>query len=258
VPAERARTISYGVDSLSPDAFSTRNAQHKNDRLRVAYVGRVVEEQKRVSRMLPVCAELRRRKVDFELHIIGDGPARASLQEKFTSSGLDDNVRFHGWCSPAEVKQLLSEMDVFLLLSDYEGLPVALLEAMGYGVVPVVTRIASGNSEVIREGTNGFFVHAGDFEDCAQRLELLARDKQRVTEMSAEAWKTAQAYTITRMAEKYLDTFGELMRQVVPRAPRPPNPANYPLMPSCVSRYPQWLRKMKRRFVALPKKSISF
>jgi glycogen synthase len=140
-------------------------------------------------------------------------------------------------------------MDVFLLLSDYEGLPVALLEAMGHGVVPVVTRIASGNSEIIRDGTNGFFVNAGDFEDCVQRLELLARDKQRVTEMSAEAWKTAQGYTITRMVEQYLDTFGELMRHVVPRAPRPRHSADYPLMPSCVSRYPRWLRKMKQRFI---------
>ena len=80
----------------------------------------------------------------IEAHLIGDGPDRAACEQLVHQAGFADRIHFHGRVPPEQVQPLLQRSQAILLMSEYEGLPVALLEAMAAGVVPVVRSIESG------------------------------------------------------------------------------------------------------------------
>jgi glycosyltransferase involved in cell wall biosynthesis len=162
-----------------------------------------------------------------------------------TARGLGPFLRFWGWRTPEEVRSHLRELDILVLFSKFEGLPLVLLEAMGHGVVPVVTRTESGNAELIRDGENGYLIPIGDIEAFAARLRHLANHPEAFSRLRQASYATARAYSIDRMTSAYLACLSleDLWAGTKPRAPRPGG--NYPLMPSCRSRYPSWMRRLK-------------
>jgi glycosyltransferase involved in cell wall biosynthesis len=248
VPPERARRIPYGVYTLPEAAALARvaGATVVDGPLKIGYIGRVVVEQKRVMEMAPLAAELERRGVDFELHVVGDGAARAALEVELQRRGVEGRVKLWGWLAPEEVRRRLSALDVFLLMSDYEGLSVALLEAMGHALVPVVTDIRSGTGEVVEDGRSGFLVPVGDVNGFADRLERLARDRQLLASLKHAAWEASRPYTVERMADSYVECFEAARALSALRGAGVSRQKGFPIMPSCRSRYPFWLRKIKR------------
>ena len=248
MPEDRVRHIPYGIEALSQGEATKRlsSTATEGGPLQIGYIGRLAEYQKRVMDFVPLVSELERRGVDFEFHIIGDGEDRARLEQAFQGPHSSKNVTFWGWRSPEEVKQHLLKLDVYLLMSAFEGLPVALLEAMGYALAPVVSGIASGNAQVVRDGENGFVVPIADVSKFADRLETLARDRNLLRSLKAAAWETSREYSAERMVERYVDAFEHVTRPDFPREHRAITQP-YPLMESCKSPYPIWLRKLKRR-----------
>lgn len=252
IPSERVRHIPYGIHSLESAEAERRikASREPGAPLRIGYVGRVVEEQKRVMEFVAVALELRKRGVAYELHIIGDGNEKAALEAEFRKNGFGAEVRFWGWLSPKQVSEKLAELDVFVLLSDYEGLPVALLEAMGHALVPVVTIIGSGNTQLINDGRNGLLFPVGDIPACALHLERLFLEDGLLPALRRGAWETAGKYSVDRMVERYEECFRDVSAPDFPRAHRLGIPHPYPLLPACRSRYPTWLRKIKYRLAA--------
>ncbi len=213
IPSERATHIPYGVNSLTLEQVSEVLAQRrKRDALRICYVGRLVQEQKRVLEFVPLAAELERRDVPFDLHLIGDGSERKSLESQFRDQGLEHRVTLWGWLTPREITAKLLELDVFVLLSDHEGLPVALLEAMAHGLL-------------------------------GENPDLLLR-------MRTAAWQTSQKFSSAKMVDRYLFCFAEAKMKTRVRGYRAGVSCAYPPMPSCRSKYPLWLRKLKARLLS--------
>jgi len=244
----RARHIPYGVRSLAAEEADAKIFAHRGEdqTLRIGYVGRLVDSQKRVMELAPLALELKRRKVGFELHLVGDGPERPALQTAFEQNGLLQNVKFWGWLGPAAVSKRLLELDALVLMSDCEGLPLALLEAMAHGVVPVVTNLESGHTEVVRDSENGFLITVGDIPSFADRIRTLAEDPALLSTMKKAAWETGRSYSIEAMVSHYLSCFDGLTK--AERVHRQEQPARFPIMQSCVSRFPVWLRKIKYLF----------
>jgi len=253
IPPARAHHVPYGVRSLSPaEITARRERQFKTDEpLRIGYLGRVVQGHKRVLDLLPLAKELERRGISFELHLLGDGPERVALESGFEKSNVTRQVKFWGWLTPEAVRQRLRELDALVLLSDSEGLPLALLESMGHGVVPVVTNLEGGLREVVKNGENGFLVEVGDIGAFVDRFALLARDRERLSLMRQAAWETSQDYSVERMVQWYVQTFQEAAERTSGRKQRDGLTSQYPLMPSCRSKYPFWLRKIKSRLLSL-------
>jgi glycosyltransferase involved in cell wall biosynthesis len=258
IPPERARQISYGVPSIGLAEMEEQTAASAIARepLRIGYVGRLVQLQKRVFDLVVLAEELRKLGVNFELHLMGDGPERAALAEKFERHSFGEVVKFWGWVSSEEVRNRLRSLDVFVLLSDYEGLPVALLEAMGHAVATVVTRIESGNTELVVDGENGFIVPVGDVALAARRLFQLADDRAALAAMKRAAWRKSQQYSVEAMVENYIECFKHVTGSEFALAHRHRAPHPYPPMASCVSPYPTWLRRIKARFLALSRAAV--
>jgi glycosyltransferase involved in cell wall biosynthesis len=249
IPPSRGRYIPYGVPLLSLAELQEKLAREPDEKFRVAYLGRLVQGHKRVLDLIPLAAELKRRDVRFELNVIGEGEERGALEAGFAAGNVGPEVKFWGWLSPEQVRKRLKELDAVVLLSDSEGLPLALLESMGHGVVPIVTKIKSGLTEVVREGENGFLVEVGDMSGFADRVASLAGDRERLNQLRLQAWKTSQNFSLEKMVETYEEAFKQLAatRQ---SAPAQAIDRSYPVMASCRSRYPFWLRKLKSYAVA--------
>jgi len=122
--------------------------------VRLITVARLAPE-KGVDALLNAVGLLAAERDDFELHIVGDGPARDSLRMQARALGIHDRVAFHGHVE--DVAAHLQEADVFVLTSRSEGLGIAAIEAMAASL-PVVANSVGGLPEVIVDGVTGLLV----------------------------------------------------------------------------------------------------
>jgi glycosyltransferase involved in cell wall biosynthesis len=134
--------------------------------------------------------------------ICGDGVLRPDLEAQIQSLGLSDSVKLLGkWDN---VAKFLASADVFVLPSRWEGLPIALLEAMSAGL-PVVATNVEGVDEVILEGENGLLVPVENTDALADAILQLLADPQRLRRMGAAAKaRVLELYTADHMCGQYL------------------------------------------------------
>jgi len=209
VKPERIRLIHSGVDTrqFCPSAAVRDCAE------REAVVGTlaVLEERKGHRYLLEAAALLKGRGYKITYLIAGDGPLRDQLQERAAALNLRDEVRFLGFVS--DTPGFLSQLDIFLLPSLYEGLGVAALEAMAAGK-PVIASRAGGLAELVAEGETGLLVAPKDAEGLAQAIARLARDKERAWAMGMRGLEAVQSnFSLERMAAQNEDYYYALIAE---------------------------------------------
>ena len=121
---------------------------------------------------------------DLHLLIVGDGELRADLTQHIQTLGLDSHVRLLG--NRQDVPALLAASDYFVLPSLWEGLPMALIEAMAGGL-PVIATEVSGTRQVMIDGTTGLLVPPGDVAQLRVALLQLATNPDLARSMGAAA-----------------------------------------------------------------------
>ncbi len=192
---DRLHIIHCGVD---PALFKTVEHQGKGKRLLT--VGRMASV-KGMPVLLEAIKQLQADHPKLKLIVVGDGPERKDFESRAAALGIAERVDFVGYQSQAEVRQRLSETDVFVLPSFAEGVPVVLMEAMAAGVPPVTTRIA-GVAELIDDGVNGKLVPPGDCKSLAYAIDALLNDADmRNTFGKAGHEKVAAEFNITKESD---------------------------------------------------------
>ncbi|MCU0413539.1 MAG: glycosyltransferase family 4 protein [Ignavibacteriaceae bacterium] len=124
-----------------------------------------------------------------ELWLAGDGPTRAEMQKLATDLQIESNVRFLGMIS--NLTEIYRRIDVFVLSTHYEGHPLAILEAMSFGLPVIATRVSS-IQEVIEEGKNGLLVNPGDPNDLALALKKILTNDLLFSQLSEASLKTTR------------------------------------------------------------------
>jgi len=157
---------------VSIPAATTR---YRTNPFQVVYSGRLWEHQKRASLVVESLIRACQRSEAITATLIGDGYSRPACEQQVQAAGLGDRISFSGRLPFAGVQEILLQSQAILLMSDFEGLPLALLEAMAAGVVPVVRSIPSGIPEVVRQGETGLLV-SDDPDQAAAALSALAED----------------------------------------------------------------------------------
>lgn len=218
-PPARTNVLPYGVPCLAQ--LPQRPSQRL---LRLAYVGRLVQSQKRILDFVPLIAELNARRVNYRLDFYGTGAEEKMLREQVQAVDQDKRVFFHGWIPAAQVAQTVwQNADIFLLVSAYEGLAISMLEAMGYGVVPIVSRVASGVEQVIREGETGYTFDVGDVVRCAELIAMLDREREQLARLSRKTWAfVRQEYSIETHTQRLASILEKVMAE-----PAQLTPASY-------------------------------
>ena len=153
------------------------------------------------------------------LFLVGDGELRAEMEELVREKGLSKNVRFLGIRD--DVPDLLAASDVLVLPSDWEGLPLTVLEAMAAGKAVIATSVG-GVPELITDGVNGFLVQPGDAEALAGAMIKLAEDPGVSRKMGQIGEKLAQEkFDIKIMAKEYeklyLDGLNQTRFRLLPK-----------------------------------------
>jgi glycosyltransferase involved in cell wall biosynthesis len=151
--------------------------------LRVVYAGRFEQQQKGIFDLPDIDRALKARGSEVVWNVAGAGPDEAELKRRWA---FNPGVRWLGHLSTPELIAQYAQQDVFVLPTRHEGFPVALVEAMGAGLVPVVSDIASGVPEIV-DRTNGVRIPVGDVKACTAAVASLAADRGRLEAMSAAA-----------------------------------------------------------------------
>lgn len=208
--ADKMVAIPNGVEAyIDPKRTSTRERP-----LRLIYSGRIANEQKRVRDLVLIAANLEIRGVDFVLDVVGDGPDFKSLGLAVDQAKLSKKVTLHGRVNENTLANLYSNADVFLLVSEYEGMPNSLLEAMSHGCVPVCSKTDTGASEVIEDGQNGFLVNVGDINSFVRAIEILQNHDDRMRLSSNAIGTVRSKYSISRMVEGWSELLTAVTKEI--------------------------------------------
>ena len=173
--------------------------------LQCAFIGRVTQI-KRPDRFLDVVTEIKRRGVELEFFMAGDGELLDSCRERIVRENLP--VKVLGWQS--NIEKVLSAADLVVLTSDNEGTPLSLIQA-GMAGLPVVTTRVGSVPEVVLDGTTGI-VTSLDVQEIADALEKLANNSGLRGQMGAAAKEfTSANFGVKRLVHDHEELYKKLL-----------------------------------------------
>lgn len=204
-PGTKLVHLPYGIHV--PAEWPKRNAV-ATDRpaLKVMYVGRIEQVQKGVFDLPPILSKAIQLGANLTFEVVGSGGADFDiLRRQFLAECPELKVCYHGRKNSADALRLLSTADVLLMPSRFEGFPIALLEAMSLGVVPVVSRLPGITDDAVTNEVDGIMPEVGDIDGFARAIVQL-QDPEHRRKMSYAAWSSVHnRFRYDQMIERYLD-----------------------------------------------------
>ncbi len=138
------------------------------------------------------------------LYLIGDGPNFKNVEEYLIENCLNDKIKLLGYVD--NVLEVLTKMDVFVLISDYEGFPISTIEAMSVGL-PVVISNVGGASEAVVHEFNGFIVE-NSIQNINYALNRLVNDRSLIETMGNNSLSLFKSnFSATKMVDDTLNIF---------------------------------------------------
>jgi glycosyltransferase involved in cell wall biosynthesis len=203
VPAHKLEVIRAGIDVAAfnqPRAEARRTlGLQDTDRIAVTVARLAPEKNQRL--LVGAFADVVKRFPAARLLIAGEGSEEAAIRAEVARLGLTQRVELLG--RRRDIPRILAAADVFVLSSDHEGLPLAVLEAMAAARPVVATRIGE-LSAVVRDGETGRLVQPRDREALATALAEMLNDPRLASEMGARARQLVQGhYSLRAMIENH-------------------------------------------------------
>jgi glycosyltransferase involved in cell wall biosynthesis len=213
------RVVHNGIEAAgvsAADAAALRRELGAGDGDFLVGTAVVLSEQKGIRYLLEAARLVRAADPGVRFVIAGDGPLRGELERTAAAMDLGEGVRFLGYRN--DVPRLISALDTYVLSSLWEGLPLALLEALAGGK-PVVCTTVGGNPEIVVEGENGLLVPPRDPEAIARAVLTVRRDAALRARMAqANPARFARCFSIASMTRAHVELYRELAAQ---RSPGP-------------------------------------
>jgi len=175
----------------------------------IGTVGRLTPV-KGLSYLLQSISILLRQRANVRLLIVGDGVIRKDLEAQARDLGIGENVVFLGHREDTEA--LLQALDIFVLPSLNEGIPMALLEAMAASRAVVASRVG-GIPEIVEDGVEGILVEPMDATQLAENCGRLIESPEIAMKMGEQARKrVVQEFSAVAMADRVAGLYKELVR----------------------------------------------
>lgn len=167
------------VDLKDAEDFEREPNMHNT--LTIGYLGRIAET-KGMDYLLDACIQMKKKGIPFFLKIAGKEEVKDKYIPTFQKE-LGNHFIYEGVVLGETKNKFLKSLDVFILPSFFEGLPMSLIECMSFGVVPITTRVGS-IGEIINEGDNGLFINIKDSQSIIQQFNRLERDRMLLSKIS--------------------------------------------------------------------------
>ena len=212
VPEDKIRVLPNAIEPPPPVAEEVvrRLRQQWGNGPLLGTVARL-EPQKGLDTLLKAVALLKQRNAEVRCIIVGEGKARTELEAQARTLGIADAVLFVG--TRRDIPAVLAALDVFVLPSRFEGLSLALLEAMAAGC-PVVATAVSGSVEVVHDGETGLLVPPGDAKALAEAVYRLLTNSELARRVALAGKELVlKHYTIEPIAGRYEEIYAAEMEK---------------------------------------------
>lgn len=173
------------------------------------FVGRILESVKRISYIIDIWKELRKKERydDWWLTIVGEGPDLDNLK-KYASDSACANVYFEGYQTPLNYYRRAS---IFLMTSSFEGWGMTLVEAQQNGCVPVAMDSYSSLHEIVKHGVNGIIVPDNDVPAFVSALETLMQDNEYRLKLMYNGIEMCKQFSIDNIIKRWETLFREIV-----------------------------------------------
>ena len=145
-----------------------------------------------------------------QLILAGDGEIERA-KALISQLNLTEKIQLTGWINPEEMKQLLSKSDIFILPSYNEGLPLALLEAMGWSL-PVITTPVAAIPDIVKSEKNGLLVQPGDVKNLYQSMALLIENESLRLSLGMAARSTVLPLEVHQFWYNLIDIYQHIIK----------------------------------------------
>ena len=197
INSKKIVVVRNGVRALKRQINHTNN---ESTILKLVSVGRIAKI-KNHRFMLDGLKLVSSSNINIKLTIVGDGPELNNIRDYTHELELDPSVDFLGFRS--DIETILEDKDVFIMTSEYEGISIALLEAMRVGLPAIATRVG-GIPETVIDGKTGILVKPKDTAALASAIEMMFNNKQIRRSMGQKAYEHFMAeFNEDIVIEKY-------------------------------------------------------
>ncbi|KPK97722.1 MAG: hypothetical protein AMJ95_07410 [Omnitrophica WOR_2 bacterium SM23_72] len=209
--SEQYKRITYGInpsDFLIKDKEAKNRLGLKDADLTVGMVA-CFKPQKSPQDFIRLASVMTKKLNRLKFVLVGDGQLRGGVEKLIRKCDLDEDVILTGWRK--DVQEILAALDVLVLTSLWEGLPVCVLEAMA-AQKPVVATDTGGIAEIVREGQTGYLVKPHDIDQMAERLRFLLEDERLRRDMGVSAQQSlGEDFTVSNMSRNTESLYEELI-----------------------------------------------
>lgn len=183
------------------DEFLTESKEEIKKDKTIITVGRLVE-QKNQKMLINAFSKIVDQYSDYNLKIFGDGPLKSDLQDLINKLKLDNNIQLCGISN--DIKKELKKAEIFVLSSDYEGMPNALIEAMVLGIPCISTDCPCGGPmELIENNKSGILIKTKNEKELVESLKKLLNNKELGKELGKNAKKIREELNINKIANQW-------------------------------------------------------
>jgi len=157
--------------------------------------------------------ELLKERLNIQLNLVGDGPNFSLAKEIVEKLQINQCVKFLG--ARTDIEDILSKNDIFLLISNWEGFPISIIEAMRQGL-PVVASNVGGVSESVIDGKTGFLIPRGNKEALKEKIKELYEKRNLCYEFGQNGRKRyLENFTSDKMVEKIIKIYEEILNRKI-------------------------------------------
>ncbi len=201
--SEKLRTKCWVVPNPISKKFVDNYKEIYNDKItKMIAVGRL-HEQKNYPLLLKALADIIPDRPEITLDIFGEGHQENALKELIANLGLEKNVFLRG--RSQKIEEQLKTADLFLMTSDYEGMPNALMEAMAFGVSCISSDCRTGPKSLISSYENGLLFQTGNCTDLKKKIEWAIANPNQMADYGKQArCRLLENYSSEKALEKML------------------------------------------------------
>ena len=195
----------------SPDAEELMRRKRKNSPIKILWTGRFLK-LKRADLLLKACGMLRRRDIPFCLTIIGSGEEEAMLKTIAQKEGLEGQITWKGFLSPAEVRHEMEDANIYVMTSNFlEGWGSVIYEGLSAGCAVVASHACGSAPWLVRPGENGFLFENGKADSLYDKLYRLCTDAELTEQLGRNAYRQMQELWNPSVAAKRVIELSEAL-----------------------------------------------
>lgn len=168
--------------------------------------------QKNLSILIKAFTENSSKYPDWKLEMYGDGPEGKNLIDLVEQYGMEEKIKVNS--ATSEIHEVMRKSSIFVLTSNFEGMPNSLMEAMGEGAACISTDCPCGGPKyLIKNGVSGYLISVGDSKELAQKLDLLMGNDELRNQISMEAVKIRDRLSPEIIINSWMDYIYSVMKK---------------------------------------------